>query len=90
MKWAIQQIRTALNEVNNSLSTDTPALDCIFNIYDVKSAVAMLKLHNNDGGTGFSTNYLVYAEDDCITRVSLLLTSIDIHGRPQTAFVWAL
>jgi len=40
----------------------------------------MLKLHENDGGTGLNTNHFKYANTDLHFHVVFLLSAIVCHG----------
>ena len=80
------EMQCILNDVNNSLNNEYLPAECIIHTHDVKSAVARLKAHKNDGGSSLSTDHFTNAGDDCLTHISLLFTAIIIHGAVPDSF----
>ena len=80
MPYNKDEMQCILDDVNNSLNNEYLPAECIIHTHDVKSAVARLKAHKNDGGSSLSTDHFTNAGDDCLTHISLLFTAIIIHG----------
>ena len=72
--------------MNNSLNDGYLPADCIIHTHDVKSAVARLKAHKNDGASSLSTDHFTNAGDDCLTHIALLFSAIVIHGAAPDSF----
>ena len=80
------EMQCIVDDVNNAAANDSLSADCIFNIHDVKSAVARLKPHKSDGGSGLSTDHFVQAGDDCIVHIAFLFSALACTAQLQIAF----
>ena len=80
------ELQFILDDVNSSLNDDYLPEDCIIHTHDVKSAVARLNPHKNEGGSSLSTDHLINAGDDFLTHIALLFTAISIHGAAPDSF----
>jgi len=80
------ELQFILSDVNNFLNDEYLPADCIINTHNVKSAVARLNPHKNEGGSSLSTDHLINAGDDFFTHIALLFTAISIHGAAPDSF----
>lgn len=79
----MQDIVRCVQEAPIGASSTT---DCIINTNDVKTAIARLKAHKNDGSSEFSSDHIVNAGNDLCVHVACLFTAIAVHGVVPDSF----
>ena len=75
-----------VDHVNCLTKGNSPYLNCIAHIQDVRSAVSRLKLHKNGDGSCLSIHNFINVGDDCFTHIALLLTMNTVHGTVPYSF----
>jgi len=66
------------DEINSDLDRFTP--DCVISFNDVVEAVKCMKYGKNDGYVGLSTNHVKYGPDELFVHISMLFSSMLVHG----------
>jgi len=68
-------------------AVDCFSRDCVVSFNDVSEAVNCLKFGKNDGFTGLSTNHIKYGPDELCMHISLLFSSMLVHGCAPSDFL---
>ena len=75
---------TDLNEISDRISslTDNDVLSCehVVHFEEVCNAIVHLKLHNQEGICGSSSDIFIYAPQLMYVHISMLITAMLVHG----------
>ena len=87
VSYDFKEMQWINDELNCLLLIEQMSGDCIFGCSIVKEAVSHLKAHKRDGDLGLSSDHIINASDLFFTHLSLLFSTIVIHGKVPDSFL---